>query len=86
MFVCSVEVSRYTPRNTEMSLFLGDEYSGANALCSSDHFWMVNEAKGNIPIAGVSLRRKNDAVNAGISTYGKCGMFKFSISDIRVLD
>ena len=47
---------------------------------------MVNDAKGNIPIAGVSLRRKNGAVNAGISTYGKCGMFKFSISDIRVLE
>ena len=65
---------------------LGDEYSGDNALCGSNHFWMVNDAKGNIPIAGVSLRRKNDAVDAGISTYGKCGMFKFSISDIRVLD
>ena len=69
-----------------MCPLLGDEYSGVNALCSSDHFWMVNEAKGNIPIAGVSLRRKNGAGNAGISTYGKCGMFKFSISNIRVLD
>ena len=65
---------------------LGDEYSDDNALCGDNHFWMVNDAKGNIPIAGVSLRRRDGAANAGISTYGKCGMFKFSISDIRVLD
>ena len=54
-----------------------------NALCGDEHFWMVNET--NTPVAVVSLRRKSGGPIAGISTFGKCGMFKFKISDIRVL-
>ena len=55
-----------------------------NALCGDEHFWMVNQP--NTPVAGVSLRRESVALDAGISTFGKCGMFKFKISDIRVLE
>ena len=55
-----------------------------NALCGDEHFWMVNQP--NTPVAGVSLRRKSGGAIAGISTFGKCGMFKFKISDIRVLE
>ena len=55
-----------------------------NALCGDEHFWMVNQP--NTPVAGVSLRRESDALDAGISTFGKCGMFKFKIFDISVLE
>ena len=55
-----------------------------NTLCGDEHFWMVNQS--NTPVAGVSLRRESGASNAGISTFGKCGMFKFKISDILVLE
>ena len=49
---------------------------------------MVNRPIGNTPVAGVSLRRiKNSGESsAGISTFGKCGAFKFNITDIRVLE
>ena len=64
--------------------FQGNHFDGVNALCGDEHFWMVNQQ--NKPVAGVSLRRESGASNAGISTFGKCGMFKFKISDIRVLE
>ena len=64
--------------------FQGNHFDGLNALCGDEHFWMVNQP--NTPVAGVSLRRKRGRAIAGISTFGKCGMFKFKISDIRVLE
>ena len=64
--------------------FQGNHFDGLNALCGDEHFWMVNQP--NTPVAGVSLRRKSGRPIAGISTFGKCGMFKFKISDIRVLE
>ena len=64
--------------------FQGNHFDGVNALCGDEHFWMVNQP--NTPVAGVSLRRKRGKAIAGISTFGKCGMFKFKISDIRVLE
>ena len=64
--------------------FQGNHFDGVNALCGDEHFWMVNQP--NTPVAGVSLRRKSGGAIAGISTFGKCGMFKFKISDIRVLE
>ena len=64
--------------------FQGNHFDGVNALCGDEHFWMVNQP--NTPVAGVSLRRKSGRPIAGISTFGKCGMFKFKISDIRVLE
>ena len=64
--------------------FQGNHFDGVNALCGDEHFWMVNQP--NTPVAGVSLRRKRGRAIAGISTFGKCGMFKFKISDIRVLE
>ena len=64
--------------------FQGHHFDGVNALCGDEHFWMVNQS--NTPVAGVSLRRKSSRPIAGISTFGKCGMFKFKISDIRVLE
>ena len=74
--------------NTTLDLspccFQGNHFDGVNALCGDEHFWMVNQP--NTPVAGVSLRRKRGRVIAGISTFGKCGMFKFKISDIRVLE
>lgn len=57
-----------------------------NTQCGSGHFWMVNWPNSNTPIATVSLRRKEGASNAGISTYGKCGAFSFKIKRIRVLN
>ena len=57
-----------------------------NRFCGTEHFWMVNNPAGKIPVAGVSLRRKEGAQNAGISTYGKCGSFKFTIKKIHVLN
>ena len=74
--------------NTTLDLcqcyFQGNHFDGVNALCGDEHFWMVNQP--NTPVAGVSLRRKRGRAIAGISTFGKCGMFKFKISDIRVLE
>ena len=74
--------------NTTLDLspcsFQGNHFDGVNTLCGDEHFWMVNQQ--NIPVAGVSLRRESGASDAGISTFGKCGMFKFKISDIRVLE
>ena len=64
--------------------FQGNHFDGVNALCGDEHFWMVNQP--NTPVAGVSLRRESDALDAGISTFGKCGMFKFKIFDISVLE
>ena len=61
-----------------------DHFDGVNTLCGDEHFWMVNQS--NTPVAGVSLRRESGASNAGISTFDKCGMFKFKISDILVLE
>ena len=55
-----------------------------NNQCGDGHFWMINQP--NTPVAEVSLRRKSGVSDAGISTFGKCGMFKFRISDIRVLE
>ena len=46
-----------------------------NNQCGDGHFWMVNQP--NTPVAEVSLRRKSGVSDAGISTFGKCGMFKF---------
>ena len=74
--------------NTTLDLspysFQGNHFDGVNALCGDEHFWMVNQP--NTPVAGVSLRRKSGRPIAGISTFGKCGMFKFKISDICVLE
>ena len=74
--------------NTTLDLspcsFQGNHFDGVNALCGDEHFWMVNQP--NTRVAGVSLRRKRGRAIAGISTFGKCGMFKFKISDIRVLE
>ena len=74
--------------NTTLDLspcsFQGHHFDGVNTLCGDEHFWMVNQP--NTPVAGVSLRRKRGRAIAGISTFGKCGMFKFKISDIRVLE
>ena len=74
--------------NTTLDLcpcyFQGNHFDGVNALCGDEHFWMVNQP--NTPVAGVSLRRKSGKGIVGISTFGKCGMFKFKISDIRVLE
>ena len=74
--------------NTTLDLspcyFQGNHFDGVNALCGDEHFWMVNQP--NTPVAGVSLRRKRGRGIFGISTFGKCGMFKFKISDIRVLE
>ncbi|XP_022790677.1 uncharacterized protein LOC111330134 [Stylophora pistillata] len=61
----------------------GNHFDGVNTLCGDEHFWMVNHP--NTPVAGVSLRRKGNGSSAGISTFGKCGKFKFKISDIGVL-
>ena len=55
-----------------------------NNQCGDGHFWMVNQP--NTTVAEVSLRRKSGVSVAGISIFGKCGMFKFRISDIRVLE
>ncbi len=73
-------------RNKCLSVSLVHEYSGVNTLCGSIHFWMVNHPQGNTPTAGISLRSKWGAQNAGISTFGKCGSFKFKIKNIKVLN
>ncbi|XP_078362764.1 uncharacterized protein LOC144646924 isoform X4 [Oculina patagonica] len=85
-------VEEFDPNQDEIwkEEFLGvngiHEYSGVNTLCGSMHFWMVNHPQGNTPTAGISLRSKWGAQNAGISTFGKCGSFKFKIKNIKVLN
>ncbi|XP_078362763.1 uncharacterized protein LOC144646924 isoform X3 [Oculina patagonica] len=85
-------VEEFDPNEDEIwkAEFLGvggvHEYSGVNTLCGSMHFWMVNHPQGNTPTAGISLRSKWGAQNAGISTFGKCGSFKFKIKNIKVLN
>ena len=63
-------------------------YNGVNTLCGEEHFWAVNDRHpdNENSEAAISLRRKTGAQTAGISTYGKCGKFSFTIKDIQVLE